>query len=586
MQCVCSLFFLLPRCAPGCYTLRVSRPFAISVYVIVALFFAAFFIYPIALTLGGAFRDANGGFTLDYILEVFRNPVYREGLQNAFLLAFTSTLATIAIALPLAWLADRYDFPGKKLLTGLVLVPMILPPFVGAIGLKQILGQQGSLNALLVSLGWMERTELYDWLGESRFWGVVILNALHLYPILFLNLTAVLANVDPALDEAAENLGCTGLRKFWKVTLPLIMPGFFAGGTIVFIWAFTELGVPLMFDYVRVTPVQIFYGIKDIAGNPFPYALVAVMLISTILLYLTGKFLFGRDSHAMMSKATSAGGARSAGKIGGLLCFAAFAGVTAIAVLPHLGVILVSVTRDWYATIFPTGYTMDHFQAALGHGLTVPSIANSLKYASVATLFDIVLGTAIAYVVVRTKLPGRNILDALSMLPLAVPGLVLAFGYLAMTQEGQLFAWMNPTADPTLLLVIAYAVRRLPYVVRAAAAGFQQTSVTLEEAAQNLGASPLKALRKITLPLIAANLIAGGLMAFSFAMLEVSDSLILAQKQEHYPITKAIYELFQLLGEGRFVASALGVWAMVFLGTTILGASLILGKKLGSIFRI
>ncbi len=563
-----------------------SRTLAIAVYLIVGLFFGAFFLYPIALTVGGAFRDANGGLTLDYIFGVFQNPIYREGLQNAFLLAICSTLATIALALPLAWLADRFEFPGKKLLTALVLVPMILPPFVGAIGLKQILGLQGSLNVLLEYLGLMDPAHPFDWLGNGRFWGVVLLNALHLYPILFLNLTAVLANVDPALDEAAENLGCTGFRKFWKITLPLIMPGFFAGGTIVFIWAFTELGVPLMFDYTRVTPVQIFYGIKDIAGNPFPYALVAVMLVSTILLYLTSKLLFGRNSHAMMSKATSTGGAKPTGKIGGLLCLLTFVAVTLVAMLPHLGVILVSVSHDWYATILPEGFTLDHYHAALGHGLTVPSIANSLKYASFSTFFDIILGTAVAYVVVRTTLIGRNILDAIAMLPLAVPWLVLAFGYIAMTQEGRPFSWMNPTADPTLLLVIAYSIRRLPYVVRSAAAGFQQTSVTLEEAAQNLGASPLRALRKITLPLITANLLAGGLLAFSFAMLEVSDSLILAQKQQHFPITKAIYELFQLLGEGRFVASALGVWAMVFLGVTILGASVILGKKLGSIFRV
>lgn len=563
-----------------------SRSFAIAIFGLVAVFFGVFFLYPIGLTVSGAFRDAKGGLTFDYIAEVFSNPIYREGLQNAFLLATCSTLATIALALPLAWLSDRFEFPGKKWLTALVLVPMILPPFVGAIGLKQILGLQGSLNALLIQLEIMDPAHLVDWLGNGRFLGVVILNALHLYPILFLNLTAVLANVDPALDEAAENLGCTGFRKFWKVTLPLIMPGFFAGGIIVFIWSFTELGVPLMFDYVRVTPVQIFYGIKDIAGNPFPYALVAVMLICTILLYLTSKLLFGRNSHAMMSKATSAGGARPIGKMGGWLCFASFVGVTAVAILPHLGVILVSISSDWYATIFPTGLTADHYQAALGHGLTVPSIANSLKYASISTFIDIILGTAIAYVVVRTTLPGRHFLDAVAMLPLAVPGLVLAFGYVAMTQEGRPFAWMNPALDPTLLLVIAYSVRRLPYVVRSAAAGFQQTSVTLEEAAQNLGASPFKALRKITLPLITANLLAGGLLAFSFAMLEVSDSLILAQKQQHFPITKAIYELFQLLGEGRFVASALGVWAMVFLGVTILGASIILGKKLGSIFRV
>jgi iron(III) transport system permease protein len=155
-----------------------------------------------------------------------------------------------------------------------------------------------------------------------------------------------------------------------------------------------------------------------------------------------------------------------------------------------------------------------------------------------------------------------------------------------MSQDGRLFAFLNPVDNPTALLIIAYSVRRLPYVVRSAAAGFQQTSETLEEAAQNLGCPPLKAAIKVTLPLITANLIAGGLLAFSFAMLEVSDSLILAQKQASYPITKAIFGLFQLLGDGRFLASALGVWAMVFLGVTIAGMSLLLGKKLGAIFRV
>ena len=122
-------------------------------------------------------------------------------------------------------------------------------------------------------------------------------------------------------------------------------------------------------------------------------------------------------------------------------------------------------------------------------------------------------------------------------------------------------------------------------VVRAAAAGFQQTSETLEEAAQNLGCPPLKSLVKITLPLIAANLIAGGLLAFAFAMLEVSDSLILAQQAQHYPITKAIYNLNGALGNGEALASALGVWAMVFLTITLAGTGMILGKKMGALFR-
>ncbi len=566
-----------------------SRAFATLVALLTALFFAAFLAWPVAQTVQGAFIDASGNWTFDYIAEVFRNRVYLEGLWNAFRLAVASTALTACIAIPLAWVGGRYTFPGKPALLALLLVPMVLPPFVGAIGMKQILGQYGAFNALLTHLGLLSGGETIDWLGGfpgGRFWGIVLMNALHLYPIFYLNVSAALANLDPAMDEAAENLGCTGWRKFRRITLPLAAPGIFAGGTLVFIWAFTELGVPLMFDYSRVTPVQIFRGLRELSGNPFPYALVVVTLVATLLLYALGKWGFGGRAFAILPKATRAATARPLGWGRGLLCSALFAGVIAVALLPHAGVILVSFAKDWYASVLPETWTLAHYQAALSHELTVPAIMNSVKYAGLATGVDLLLGIGIAYVVVRTTLPGRALLDTLSMLPLAVPGLVLAFGYLAMTQEGRVFAFLNPLHDPTALLVIAYSVRRLPYVVRSAVAGLQQTSVTLEEAAQNLGATPLRALRRITLPLIGANLIAGGLLAFSFAMLEVSDSLILAQRRADFPITKAIYELFQLLGEGRFIAAALGVWAMVFLGITLFGASRILGRKMGALFKV
>ena len=534
----------------------------------------------------GGFVDADGHFTLSYLTALLSDPTYLAGLSNSFLLACATTLLALLIALPLAFISDRFVFPGKGLLGSIILVPMILPPFVGAIGIKQIFGQYGALNALIVGAGLRPAGWTFDWFAAHQFWGIAIVEALSLYPIIYLNALAALANVDPAMEEAAQNLGCTGFRRFRRITLPLIKPGLFAGGTIVFIWAFTELGTPLVFDYAQVTSVQIFYGLKDIGGSPFPYALVTVMLVSSVALYAIGKGVFGRSGHAMMAKATAGGGARELPAARAWVCTALFGGVTFLAVLPHLGVILVAFSRDWYATVLPHAYTLDNFRIALGHDLTVPAIANSLKFASISTVIDVILGVAIAYVIVRSKIRGRQVLDYLSMLPLAVPGLVLAFGYLAMSQEGRFFAFINPVLDPTVLLIIAYSVRRLPYVVRSAAAGFQQTSETLEEAAQNLGCPPLKAVVRVTLPLIMANLLAGGLLAFAFAMLEVSDSLILAQKQVFYPITKAILELFQLLGDGKFIASALGVWAMVFLGIILTSLTVLLGKKLGAIFRV
>lgn len=552
---------------------------------LIAAFFALFFFFPIAQVVRGGLTDTEGRFTLVYLVEVFRNPLYLEGLRNSFLIALCTTVVTLLFALPLAWVSDRFDFAGKRLLSGAVLLPLILPPFVGVLGMQCILGSQGAVNALLRHLGILGPGACIDWFAGG-FWGVVVMEALHLYPILFLNAVAAFANVDPLLLEAAADCGCVGWRRFRRITLPLIMPGVFAGGTIVFIWSFTELGTPLMFHYERVTAVQVFDGIKEIGDNPVPYALVIVMMAAAALLYLLAKATFGRQAYAMAGKAGVAARTTPLRGWAGLAAILLFGAFAVVGVLPHLGVMGLSLTRSWYRSVLPAGLTLEHFNAALGHNLTVPSILNSVRYAAIAVVLAMLLGVLIAVVVVRGKGRLAWLLDSLSMLPLAVPGLVLAFGYLAVSQKGRLFEALDPIENPTVLLVIAYAVRRLPYVVRAAAAGLQQTSVSYEEAAASVGAGPLTRFRRITVPLIAANLIAGGILAFSFSMLEVSDSLLLAQRSLYFPITKAIYELSMLLGQGQTLAAALGVWTMVFLGASLITASCLLGKRLGALFRV
>ena len=216
------------------------------------------------------------------------------------------------------------------------------------------------------------------------------------------------------------------------------MPGIFAGGTIVFIWAFTELGVPLIFDYTRVTPVQIFDGIRDLTGNPFPYALVVILLVCTTVFYGVSKYTLGRMNFTMNTRATTGRAMKVAAGWRGWAATGMFALVAGVAVLPHLGVVFMSLAGDWNGTVLPAEWTLGHYKEALGDPLVVPSIQNSLFYATVATVFDVVLGIAIAYVVTRTTIRGRQVLDAMAMLPLAVPGLVLAFGYLAMTRPGEI----------------------------------------------------------------------------------------------------------------------------------------------------
>lgn len=556
---------------------------------------SVFLLYPIGLTVRGGFAEdpaTGSGFTLDHLRLVFEDPNLMGGIVNAFKIACAVTFLCIVISLPLAVLSARYTFPGKKILNASILVPLILPPFVGAIGIRALLGREGALNALLGT----------DWdiLGQAKFWGVVVVMALHLYPIIYLNATASLANLDPALDESAENLGAGGWRRFFTITLPLIRPGLFAGATIVFIWSFTELGTPLMFDYYGVTSVQIFYGLKEVQNSAEPYALTLVLLVSAVMFYLMGKMVFGRKGYAMYSKASRAGGEIPLPAFWGWAAALGFGFVVILAILPHIGVVLTSIAEpgSWYATVLPKDITFSHFNEALTASESFNSIKNSLILSLIAMVLNMAFGVLIGYLIVRTTIKGRSLLDALCMLPLAVPGLVMAFGYVAMTlrwpfDSGGPFegTWLNlevfgENPNPFPLLIIAYAIRRLPYIVRSTVSGLEQTSGELEEAAVNLGASRITAVRKVIVPLIMANLIAGGLLVFSFSMLEVSDSLILAQRSDHFPITKMIFEFTNRLGDGIYIASAMGVWGMTLLTITLFGASLMLGKKLGSIFRV
>lgn len=558
---------------------------AYLITLIVCALFAVFFIYPAGMVVKQAFEGADG-FTFEFFAAVFSNPIYREGLWNSFAIGSCATLAALAIAFPLALVGHRYDFFGKSALGVLVLAPMILPPFVGAVGVKQMLGVNGAFNAALIKLDLMDAATPFDWLAQGRFAGIVLMIALNLYPILYMNIAAALSNLDPAMEQAAENLGCPPWKRFFRITLPLAMPGVFAGSSIVFIWAFTELGVPLVFDYARTASVQIFDGIKGLDRNPIPYALTAVLLIVAALVFTLSKFVMGRSPLGTAPRPKGRSATRRLRGWKSAACAGLFLGVFTVAAIPHLGVFLLSIAGRWYGTVLPDEFTMHHYIEALGNGLVVPSIRNSLLYAGCATLLALAIGLSVAWVVVRSDLKLRGVLDAVVMLPLAVPGLVMAFGYLALSQEGKPFHFLvGAGGSPFMLLVIAYAIRRLPYVVRSAVAGLQQSNPMLEEAAKSLGASPFRMMRRIAIPLIGANLAAGCILAFAFAMLEVSDSLILAQQAQHFPITKAIYSLLSTLGNGTELAAALGVWAMVFLSVAIMGAA-VLGGKRGGLFKV
>ena len=554
-----------------------------SVATILLAFFAIFLIYPAGLMLKEAFL-VKGEFSLESFRMLLRSPLHLESLRNSFLLAIVTTLGASLVVLPMAWVLTRFSFRGRGLINALLLVPLVLPPFVGAIGLKQLFARFGSVNLLLVQMGILSPDQPVDWLGEGGFVGMVLLQIFGLYPILLLNVSAALANVDPSLNEAASCLGARPWRLFRTVTLPLILPGYFAGAILVFIAAFTDLGTPLVFGFTRLVPVQIFDAVNDMSANPLGYTLVVLVLVMTILLFMASKRWLGSRRYEMVSRGHVGGRETPASVVQTLWIWTLLGLWILAALLPHAAVVLQSFSERWVMTPLPDAWTTEHYAALSAHGLVATSIRNSLFYSGCSAATDLVLGVMIAWLLTRRRIPMSGLLDLCAMLPLALPGLVLAFGYVA-AFDFQI-GWLNPRSNPVFLLIISYSVRRLPYIVRAAYAGFQQTSITLEEAAASLGAGPWRVLRTITLPLVAAHLVAGSLLTFAFAMLEVSDGLILAMKDSFFPITKMIYSLVGRIDPNApSIACALGVLGMLLLGICLWIASRILGRRLGQLFR-
>jgi len=580
-----------------------------------AAFLGLFLLWPLTEVAWGTFclpmPEGKTVFTLTYLAELLYNPLEADALWRSAWIAVATVVVSTALALPAAWLLARRNFWGKEIMAGLLLVPLIMPPFVGAVGMRMFFARFGPLTQILNNLG-LTRGAV-DWLGNFPLAGVVFMQSLHLFPILYLNLTAAFANIDPTLEEAASNLGCRPARVFWRVTLPLAAPGLFAGMTLVFIWAFTELGTPLVFGVRNVLPVRIYDNVSEIGTNPLGYAQVFLLLAITAIGFWASKAFTSRSRDvATLGRLSASAKEKGLSAAGAILAWLGYGAVVFIGLFPHLSVVLLSLARRWQESILPQEWTLAFYRRALRDELAAAGLQNSLILAFCATFLDVILGFGIAWICVRGRLRGGWLLDGIAMLPLAVPGLVLAFGYLGAfggisrpmsewltAQAGALglggenavaaarwvAALCDPRVNPMALLAISYAVRRLPYMVRAAHAGLEQVSRVYEEAAANLGAKPRRVLQRITLPLLMANLLAGSILCFTFAMLEVSDSLILAQTEAYYPLTKAIYALIDGLEHGMNVAAALGVWAMTLLAMALLWTSALLGRKLGQMFK-
>ena len=515
---------------------------------------AVFILYPIFEVVYVAFTQ-DGSPTLVHFLNFFERQLFREALWNSLFAGLMAVAVGSLLGLPLALLTVKYDFPGRTLVQTLGVLPLVMPPFVGAVAMQLVLGRSGMVNLLL--LRWLGTTVPF----MEGLTGVIIVQSLHYFPFILLNASAALANVDPSLEEMGQNLGGRGFRLFRKVTLPLMMPGYVAGALLVFIKTVDDLGTPLMLNYTNMLAPQAYLritniGFEDKAG----YVIAVIMvLLSLLSLWAAMKYL-GRSEYASAQRGGSGGGARRVRgwKLAGVLGFCA--GVLGISLIPQIGIILLSFSKVWSFSLLPQAYTLENYREIFVQ--TPHFIKNTLVYCLLAAGIDVGLGALIAYLLVRGRIVGKGLLDLIATLPLAIPGVVLAIGFLRVFHAFEIPLLGGPLTASWAILVLAYSVRRLPYTLRSCHAAMQQVHPSYEEAAMNLGAGRRRTFLKVALPLMIGGMVAGGVISFITSSVELSSTMMLVPKNEHGPLSFGIYVYMQS-AVGRGPGACLGVVAIV-----------------------
>ena len=529
-----------------------------AVAVTIAILLLAFLVVPVLSVIHGAFAGGEGGLTLSHFATFFTVSLLKESFFNSLYVSLLSVLFASIIAVPLAYLTVRFQFRGAILIQTLGVLPLVMPPFVGAVSMQLIFGRSGSVNLLLNE--WFDFTlPIMDGLA-----GVVFVESIHYFPFILMNLVVALRNIDGAMEESAQNLGAKGLRLFYRVIFPLAMPGYVAGAALVFIKVFDDLGTPLVLGVTNMLAPQAYLRITSIGlDDPLGYVVSFIMIaFSVFALWLSVRVLKGKD-YATLQKGGNALRKRRLNWFQGFIAYAWIALVLLVVLSPHLGILLLSLSKVWSFSVLPDAYTVEHYVTVFTDSKGM--IANTLLYCSLAAGIDVIVGTAIAYIILRTKLPGRQMLDFVATAALAVPGIVLAIGYLR-TFKGMNLPFTDiPVTTTWVLIMVAYAVRRLPYALRSCMAALQQVHQSLEECAESLGASKGRTVRRILVPLMAGGMLAGFVTSFITAAVELSATILLSSSQSDAPLSYGIYLYMQSVA-GRGPGAALGVIAVVIVG--------------------
>jgi len=486
-----------------------------SVTILSVVIFALFLIYPLFSLFISSFQDpVTGSFTMENFAKFFRKKYYYQSLINSMWVTTCVTILSIIIGMTLAYFMTAFRVKGKGLVEVFVIISMLSPPFIGAYSWVLLGGRSGILTQFFSELFQMEWPSIYG------FSGILLVLTLKLYPFIYLYVSGALKKIDASLIEAAESLGCSGIKKIATVIMPLLLPTMFAGALMVFMNALADFGTPMLIgEGFNVMPVMIYSEfINEVGGQAnFAAAMATLMVILTSIIFLLQKYVVNRKSFTMSSLRPM-----QAKQLSGLKNIVMHIGIyllVFVSMIPQFTVMYTSFLKT-NGQIFVPGFSLNSYVTVFKN-LTL-AITNTYVYSFITILIIVILGMLVAYITTRRKSWLTDIIDTLTMFPYIIPGSVLGITLLLAFNEEPLI--LSGTA---MIIIVSLVIRRLPYTLRSSSAILYQISPSVEEASISLGASPLRTFFKITAVMMIPGVLSGAILSWITCINELSSSVIL-----------------------------------------------------------
>lgn len=556
-----------------------SSPYFVYIPLIpVLLVLFGYVVYPLFKTfLNSVMIDGNINFANYKDFFNVENVTYIQSLKNSVYISLISVITCGIVGIGLALLMERFDFPGRRVLTVIAILPMALPSLIGTISFDFLYGESGIIPRFLQHLFSLNKVPFY----LNGIAGVIMVHTFTMYTYFFLPVSSAIRNFDTSMEEAAYNLGASKWTVFTRVIIPMLTPSIVASSLLVFMMSMASYTAPLIYGIDNTLTMQIYLSRTN--GNLDMAATQSTILsLVSIMFLILMRWYENKRNYKNVNKGVGVHRTEVKNKWGKYVAAIASFILVIFLMLPIIVIILISFSQDgtWTTQILPPKYTLDHYKDLFTNAKTWIPIKNSVVMSSIATLGNAVFGLGAAYLLSRFKFRGNYFVDSIIMIPWSLPGTVVAINLIAAFNRPSFFSFGKILVGTYWILPLAYFVRHLPLVYRSTSASFAQMDGSAEEAARNLGAGWFYSFRKVVIPMVFSGMAAGMLLGFVQGIGEFVASILLYTVNT----TPISVEIFQRMYSFEFgTACAYGVLQIILLVIVLFASERLKGESTSAI---